>query len=267
MEPEAIGPSVQENKAPFANFSAFANFFFPGTKLRRSKHVTGRGQGDSGGSEIETALSGGESNHHRKDSVPAVSDGHKRKVSSGGSGSTWPPNGGQLSAASLSSILPPVRRQIDGCIQIENRRCPVPGCDSSGHLGKAVLLSYLAQLISIPCLIIILENATIYMSYPQLTGGKVEKHFTVEACPIYHNTSENSCQDFRLELNRRVAGRKKALSNLAAKSPLSSPTTEQKRHFQSVRIFKSRLRILHIFESRLRILHLLSSLLGIFLMQ
>lgn len=41
---------------------------------------------------------------------------------------------------------------------IENRKCPVEGCDSTGHLG-----------------------------------GLYEKHFSVEACPVFHNiTKEES---------------------------------------------------------------------------
>ena len=35
------------------------------------------------------------------------------------------------------AILPPVRHSIDGLAPIETRRCPVQGCDSMGHLGKA----------------------------------------------------------------------------------------------------------------------------------
>ena len=32
--------------------------------------------------------------------------------------------------------LPPVRRDLDGMPPIEERKCPVSGCDSSGHLGE-----------------------------------------------------------------------------------------------------------------------------------
>ena len=33
--------------------------------------------------------------------------------------------------------LPPVRRDLDGMPPIEERKCPVSGCDSSGHLGMS----------------------------------------------------------------------------------------------------------------------------------
>ena len=39
---------------------------------------------------------------------------------------------------------------------IEKRKCPVEGCDSSGHLG-----------------------------------GLYEKHFSVEACPVFHNLTKD----------------------------------------------------------------------------
>lgn len=42
---------------------------------------------------------------------------------------------------------------------VEERRCPLDGCDSMGHLG-----------------------------------GRAEKHFTVEACPKYHNKTAQECK-------------------------------------------------------------------------
>ena len=42
---------------------------------------------------------------------------------------------------------------------IENRKCPVAGCDSTGHLS-----------------------------------GRRERHFTSEACPVFHNSSAWTCR-------------------------------------------------------------------------
>lgn len=42
---------------------------------------------------------------------------------------------------------------------VEERRCPLDGCDSVGHLG-----------------------------------GRAEKHFTIEACPKYHNKTAQECK-------------------------------------------------------------------------
>jgi histone acetyltransferase MYST2 len=42
---------------------------------------------------------------------------------------------------------------------VEERHCPLDGCDSMGHLG-----------------------------------GRAEKHFTIEACPKYHNKTAQECK-------------------------------------------------------------------------
>jgi len=42
---------------------------------------------------------------------------------------------------------------------VEERRCPLDGCDSMGHLG-----------------------------------GRADKHFTIEACPKYHNKTAQECK-------------------------------------------------------------------------
>ncbi|KAG4070739.1 hypothetical protein HA402_010965 [Bradysia odoriphaga] len=57
----------------------------------------------------------------------------------------------------------------------EERRCPVDGCDSVGHLG-----------------------------------GRLEKHFTQEACPLYHNMTLADTKAWALEREQREEERKKA---------------------------------------------------------
>ena len=61
-------------------------------------------------------------------------------------------------------------------------------------------------------------------------------HFLVDACPVFHNTNRKECRDFRLDVNKRAAMRKKALTAMATKSPLQSPTSEQRKHSKAVRV-------------------------------
>lgn len=58
---------------------------------------------------------------------------------------------------------------------VEERKCPVEGCDSMGHLG-----------------------------------GHFEKHFTQEACPLYHNVPLSDTKVWALEREQRKEDRKKA---------------------------------------------------------
>ena len=86
---------------------------------------------------------------------------------------------------------------------IENRKCPLEsslGCDSKGHLS-----------------------------------GKLDRHFTVEACPQYHNTTASACREAMTEYSKKDAARKKALLNLARKSPLTSPTSENRKYLERVK--------------------------------
>merc|ERR1712012_556547 len=83
---------------------------------------------------------------------------------------------------------------------LENRKCPVPGCDSQGHLS-----------------------------------GKLERHFTHDACPTFHNTTAKACRDMVKEWDRRDASRRKALSQLQTKSPLPHASSEQKAYLEKVK--------------------------------
>ena len=98
--------------------------------------------------------------------------------------------------------LPPVRRTFEGCTSIEERKCPTPGCDSLGHLSGST---------------------------------KFDRHFTQEACPMYHNLVKKECRDFRAEINKKQSARRKAFNMMeGARSPLGSPSSDQKRHSQMV---------------------------------
>ena len=68
-------------------------------------------------------------------------------------------------------------------------------------------------------------------------NGKLDRHFTPEACPVYHNTTKKWCQTFKNEVNKKNNTRKKALTLSATKSPLGSPSNEQKRHADQVCLY------------------------------
>ena len=83
---------------------------------------------------------------------------------------------------------------------IENRKCPVSGCDSSGHLS-----------------------------------GRRERHFTSEACPVFHNSSALSCRQAVADNNKKDAARKKSLSAQSGKSPLTSPSADQRKYQEKIK--------------------------------
>ena len=135
-----------------------------GTTVKKSVHITGRRA--DGSSESESDQEDGGVNPSKKTSVAIARIFRPRPQ--------YPP--------------------------IENRKCPVPGCDSQGHLS-----------------------------------GKVERHFTHDACPLYHNTTAQACKDNLVEYNKKDAARKKALANRTMKSPLMSPSLEQKKYHEKVK--------------------------------
>lgn len=93
---------------------------------------------------------------------------------------------------------------------IEERKCPMEGCNSIGHLS-----------------------------------GKADKHFTLESCPVYHNTNTEKCKLELEERNKREEIRKKALE-YHKKTPRSPPTMEQKQYLQKIRENRSKFKGDHI---------------------
>ncbi|CAO1357510.1 unnamed protein product [Diamesa tonsa] len=84
----------------------------------------------------------------------------------------------------------------------EERLCPIEGCDSMGHLS-----------------------------------GKYEKHFTIEACPNYHNVTINDTKQLQLERKKREDERRKAMTELDPKKP---PSAEQKAYQQKIRDMRAK---------------------------
>jgi histone acetyltransferase MYST2 len=84
----------------------------------------------------------------------------------------------------------------------EERGCPLEGCNSMGHLS-----------------------------------GKYEKHFTIEACPKYHNVVIADTKLNLVERRKRIEERAKALKEFEPKKP---PTTEHKAYMQKIRDIRSK---------------------------
>jgi histone acetyltransferase MYST2 len=159
-----------------------------GANVRKSRYITGKNLADS------------ESEAEATEAATPSSTSPRKRINSASAGSTTTTKQDlKLYSNGMSSQLLPVRRDLDGLDPIEQRKCPIAGCDSSGHLN-----------------------------------GKMDRHFLAEACPIYHNITKKWCREFRGEISKKNAARKRALASLGAKSPLGSPSNEQKRHFDQV---------------------------------
>lgn len=87
----------------------------------------------------------------------------------------------------------------------KERECPLASCDSRGHLS-----------------------------------GKLDSHFTLEACPLYHNTTPQACVEFYKERKKREDERKKAVTNLAKKPKGVHQTTEQRNYQLKVREMRNK---------------------------
>ncbi|XP_050668624.1 histone acetyltransferase KAT7 [Leptidea sinapis] len=88
--------------------------------------------------------------------------------------------------------------------QPSERQCPVRGCDSTGHLG-----------------------------------GKAEKHFTFDACPMYHNVTSAWCVAAAEERAAAAAARRKAVATMVQR-PRAQPTIEQRAYQLKVKDMRSK---------------------------
>ncbi|CAG9579034.1 unnamed protein product [Danaus chrysippus] len=84
------------------------------------------------------------------------------------------------------------------------RRCPVRDCDSSGHLG-----------------------------------GKATRHFTWDACPLYHNVTAAWCVAAAEERAAAAATRRRALAAMHQR-PRAMPTIEQRAYQLKVKDLRSK---------------------------
>lgn len=86
--------------------------------------------------------------------------------------------------------------------QPEEKGCPYDGCNSIGHLS-----------------------------------GNYDKHFILEACPMYHNLTISETKQNLFERKKRSTERMKALCDFDSKKPQS---TEQKNYLQKIRDLRSK---------------------------
>ncbi|XP_059055447.1 histone acetyltransferase KAT7 [Achroia grisella] len=84
------------------------------------------------------------------------------------------------------------------------RRCPVGGCDSSGHLG-----------------------------------GAAARHFTWDACPRYHRASPAACRAAAEERAAAAAARRRA-ADLLLQRPRAQPTIDQRAYQLKVKDMRSK---------------------------
>lgn len=84
----------------------------------------------------------------------------------------------------------------------EEKGCPLEGCNSMGHLS-----------------------------------GNYEKHFTMEACPNYHNVALADTKVNLVDRRKRIEERAKALKDLEPKKPA---TNEHKAYMQKIRDIRSK---------------------------
>ncbi|EDV99225.1 histone acetyltransferase KAT7 [Drosophila grimshawi] len=102
-------------------------------------------------------------------------------------------------------------RPISPAVQLE-KKCPIEGCDSSGHLS-----------------------------------GNLDRHFLPEACPIYHNMSASECKERANERRQRNEQRLKLPINIVSTpgnqhSNLKSLTPEQREFLAKIRESRSTFR-------------------------
>ncbi|XP_034242523.1 histone acetyltransferase KAT7 [Thrips palmi] len=83
----------------------------------------------------------------------------------------------------------------------EERKCPYEGCDSKGHLS-----------------------------------GNYEKHYIIEACPLYHNKTPQECKESYNDRTRKNEERQRALTAiLERRSPKTHQSLEQRNYMLKVK--------------------------------
>ncbi|XP_014253089.1 histone acetyltransferase KAT7 [Cimex lectularius] len=95
-------------------------------------------------------------------------------------------------------------KALSNVVESGERRCPLEDCDSTGHLS-----------------------------------GKFDKHFTLEACPKYHNLTPIQCKDALNERLKKEEERKKAMMSLKQGHSMN-PTPEQKTYRDKIKEIRSK---------------------------
>jgi len=175
-----------------------------GANVRKSKFITGKTYDNDSGSETENTFTEAPTPTSPRKRINSEST-MKKASSSAHEGPKKEFK--QFANGEISASLLPVRRELDDLEPMERRKCPITDCDSTGHLN-----------------------------------GKLGRHFTAEACPIYHNMDKQKCRNFRGDVTKKEKKRNKASFEMATKSPSGSPTSDQKRHYNHVKDERSKFR-------------------------
>lgn len=101
-----------------------------------------------------------------------------------------------------------IKNRASEILIAEERKCPLENCNSMGHLT-----------------------------------GKYEKHFTIEACPLYHNMTIAQCKEMAVERKKREDMRKKALEMYKRSSKNAHPTAEQKQYMQKIKDLREKFKM------------------------
>ena len=141
-------------------------------RIRKSKHVLGKNISDSE-SESEATTGAGAANTTKSSggsasAAAAVPSGKRKPTSSKGKASSATASTSSSgrkkndpkdqSASSYSGGSAPSSQEGRSSPVVEERKCPMAGCDSTGHLN-----------------------------------GKSERHLSLQGCPSYHNLTMAEC--------------------------------------------------------------------------
>lgn len=75
-----------------------------------------------------------------------------------------------------------------------------------------------------------------------IPGGKVNRHFTWDACPVYHNVTAAWCVAAAEERAAAAATRRRALAAMHQR-PRAMPTIEQRAYQLKVKVYNTQTRL------------------------
>ncbi|GLH12371.1 Histone acetyltransferase [Gryllus bimaculatus] len=156
------------------------------SSARRSKHLIGKT------SDTESETEG------KSKAAPAKKSGPKGPMAR-------PKTKTRATAAAAAAVASTSAAEPIPKIVEEERKCPIEGCDSMGHLS-----------------------------------GKLEKHFTIDACPIYHNKTAQECKEWAQERKKHEDDRRKASALMSKKSPKSHITVDQRHYHMKIKETRSK---------------------------
>jgi len=173
-------------------------------RIRKSKHVMGK-VSDSD-SESEAVVAGNKSSAAGKRKPATTSSG---SASAKGKSSSMNRKSTVKDTSSYSSA--PSSQESCNTPTVEEKKCPMAGCDSTGHLN-----------------------------------GKSDRHLSLQACPSYHNLTMAECVSLRQKAESQlnhwsiIATSKQEFPVRTPRSPRATgPTSEQLKEQQRVRHVRS----------------------------